>query len=79
MAAALMNFNVHGAQAVINYVFNDPFILWEALNAAGSNVSSAGNRTFFDGNKRLALLGDTVLKTALVDDWYPSGQPRGIT
>lgn len=64
-------------EAIIGYTFSDPLILWEALQAAGSPNRSAGTRRFPDGNKRLAVLGDTVLKLVLVGEWYDSGDARG--
>ncbi len=72
-----MDSKVQAAMTIIGYTFNDPLIVWEALNAAGSNVMRAGGRVFLDGNKRLALLGDSILKSALLDDWYIIGQTRG--
>ncbi len=71
-----MDTKVRIAMTTIGYTFSDPLILWEALNAAGSNVVSAGGRRVFDGNKRLALLCDAVLKTALLDVWYPTSENR---
>ena len=65
-------------EAIIGYTFSDPLILWEALQAAGSPNRSAGTRRFPDGNKRLAVLGDTVLKLVLVGEWYDSGDARGM-
>lgn len=71
--------NITGAvENIIGYNFNDPLILWEALQAAGSMVRSAGSRRFPDGNKRLAVLGDTILKLVLVQEWYDSAHVRGI-
>ena len=67
----------HDVERVIGHAFNDPLILWEALQAAGSSVRSAGPRRFPDGNKRLAILGDAVLKLVLVTRWYDSGDMRG--
>ena len=66
-----------GVERVIGHSFNDPLILWEALQAAGSSVRSAGSRRFPDGNKRLAILGDTILKLVLVSRWYDSADIRG--
>ena len=63
--------------AIIGHHFNDPTILTEALQAAGSSVRYAGTRPIPDGNKRLALIGDAVLKVALLDHWYQGGAPRG--
>ncbi|KAI4279892.1 MAG: hypothetical protein L6R35_006007 [Caloplaca aegaea] len=60
---------VTGIQEIIGYTFNDPALVWEAVSAAGS-FTSGGNRHFADGNKRLAVLGDTVLQLALAEHWY---------
>ena len=68
----------HDVEMTIGHTFNDPLILWEALQAAGSIVRSAGPRRFPDGNKRLAMIGDTVLKLVLVTKWYDSGDIRGL-
>ena len=68
----------HGVESIISYNFSDSLILWEALQAAGSTVRSAGTRRFPDGNKRLAVLGDTILKLVLVSEWYNSADARGI-
>lgn len=67
-----------GAEIIIGYSFTDPLILWEALQAAGSGVTSAGTRRFPDGNKRLAVLGDTILELVLVEEWYDSADVRGM-
>ena len=65
-------------ESIIGYNFTDPLTLWEALQAAGSGNTSAGTRRFSDGNKRLAVLGDTILQLVLVKDWYDSTDARGI-
>ena len=62
--------------AVTEYRFQDRSLLGEAFEAAGSGIRYMGNRTITDGNKRLAIVGDTVLKLVLVMEWFPSGQPR---
>ena len=64
-------------QGIIVYQFNDLSLLTEALQAPGSLVMYAGARVLPDGHKRLALLGDTVLKLALLDHWYAGGGSRG--
>ncbi|KAL8959152.1 MAG: hypothetical protein Q9193_003933 [Seirophora villosa] len=66
---------VAGIQDITGYTFSDPALVWEAVCAAGS-FTSGGNRTFPDGNKRLAVLGDTVLQLALAEDWYGGRDPR---
>lgn len=76
MATAQM-LNVTGeVENIIGYSFSDPLILWEALQAAGAS-RAAGSRHFPDGNKRLAVLGDAILKLVLVSDWYVSADARG--
>lgn len=76
-------------QKILGYKFNKPKILWEALQAPGAifrsgEISGAGGirhsvgyQRLPDGNKRLAIVGDTVLKLALVEDWYKGEENRG--
>ena len=64
-------------QRKLGYVFVDPSILSEALQAAGNGVSQVGGRKIMEGNKRLAMLGDSVLQLALLNDWYMGGGSRG--
>ena len=78
MASNQMSNMTRGVESIIGYSFTDPLILWEALQAAGSGVRSAGTRRFADGNKRLAVLGDTILKLVLVEEWYDSLDVRGM-
>ncbi|CAI7593106.1 unnamed protein product [Penicillium viridicatum] len=46
----------------LGYHFNSTPLLEEALHPAGTRP--------LQGNKRLALLGDSVLSTSLLDEWY---------
>ena len=55
-------------QSMIGHNFGGPLILWEALQAAGSGVSSAETISFPDGNKRLAVRGDTIVKLELMEE-----------
>lgn len=76
-------------QKTIGYKFNDTRYLWEAVQAPGAilrsgEISGAGTVRhstgfvrFPDGNRRLAIVGDTVLKLALVEDWYKGDEVRG--
>ncbi|KAL8664026.1 MAG: hypothetical protein Q9168_007990 [Polycauliona sp. 1 TL-2023] len=66
---------VQGVEAIVGYTFNDMDLVREAVSAAGA-VIAAGTRRFPDGNKRLAILGDTVLQLALAEEWYDGDQPR---
>lgn len=73
-----MDTTLQAVQDIIGYQFRDRLILWEAMQAAGSNERSAGDRKFVDGNKRLAVIGDTVLQLVLAETWYRGGTARGI-
>ena len=64
-------------QAIIAYTFHDGDILWEALHVPGAMLSATGNRNLSDGNKRLALLGDAIMKAALLINWYTTIDTRG--
>lgn len=68
--------SIHGVEDIIGYHFTNPSMIWEALQAAGSPVYVIGNRRLVDGNKRLALLGDTVLQLALAETWLDANEPR---
>ena len=77
-------------QRKIGYNFKNAQYLWEAVQAPGSIVRSGevegagterhsrGFQRFPDGNRRLAVLGDTVLKLALVEDWFKGEGSRGM-
>lgn len=73
-----MDMILQAVQDIIGYQFREQLILWEAMQAAGSNVRFAGGREFVDGNKRLAVIGDTVLQLVLAEQWYSGGTSRGI-
>jgi len=66
------------AQAIIQYQFNDSNLLVEALQSAGSGVTTIGGRPLDEGHKRLALFGDSVLKTVVLQQWYQTRAPRGV-
>ncbi|KAL8759617.1 MAG: hypothetical protein Q9199_000661 [Rusavskia elegans] len=70
-----MSPTAQGVENIIGYTFSDPYLVQEAISAAGSIVS-AGPRIFANGNKPLAILGDTVLQLALAEDWYNRAEPR---
>ncbi|KAI1821744.1 ribonuclease III domain-containing protein [Xylaria intraflava] len=56
------------AQKIIKYKFQDEDLLWEALQAPGSNVTELRGQRLDQGNKALANLGDSVI--ALVIKHY---------
>ena len=69
---------VQGVEAIIDYHFAEPLILWEALQATGNGINSAGSRRFADGNMCLAVVGDAILKLALLEEWYAGTESRGL-
>lgn len=67
---------------LLQYRFRTAYIAEEALTATGVTKSSdssgtEGLRPY--GNKRLALLGDALIRLAVVDKWYPSGSSPGTS
>ncbi|KAI4237253.1 MAG: hypothetical protein LQ349_002008 [Xanthoria aureola] len=66
----------HACEAAIGYKFQDPWLLWEALQAAGPPVSHLGIPRYEAGNLRLAIVGDRILDLLLALHWYPTGQKR---
>ncbi|KFY10672.1 hypothetical protein V491_07530 [Pseudogymnoascus sp. VKM F-3775] len=54
-------------------MFNDDELLWEAVQASGSNVA----HIYPEGNKRLAMIGDVVLKLVVLEDLRPQNMNRG--
>ncbi|KAL8708285.1 MAG: hypothetical protein Q9220_006812 [cf. Caloplaca sp. 1 TL-2023] len=59
---------------IIGYCFFDSKLLLDALTAAGSTGRGATRST--NGNKRLAVVGDTVLQLVLANKWYDSDLNR---
>lgn len=68
---------VYDLQDAIHYQFDNPRLLLEALRTAGAGYHIANTQNATDGNKRLAQLGDAVLRMLLLDDWYLAGAKRG--
>ena len=68
---------IDGVQNIIAYTFRDASILWEALQAPGAVPYGTQGRNFSNGNKRLALLGDAILKTVLLERWYATSDTIG--
>jgi hypothetical protein len=67
--------NRHDLERKLSHIVIDPNLLWEALQAAGNGVIQIGDRKIEDGNK-LAMLGDTILQLAVLNDWFGSGESR---
>ncbi|EMD67299.1 hypothetical protein GGP41_007213 [Bipolaris sorokiniana] len=59
-------------EIILQYSFSNHQLLDEALLAAGAPASSKDIEGEVHGNKRLALLGDSVLKEVILEPWYSS-------
>jgi hypothetical protein len=58
------------AERVIGYSFTQQDLLTEALDTTGQRKA--------ESNQRLALLGDALLKMIILDEWYTTGNPKGM-
>ncbi|KFZ02254.1 hypothetical protein V500_00335 [Pseudogymnoascus sp. VKM F-4518 (FW-2643)] len=67
------NAMVSAAEDVIDYSFIDKELPWEAIQAAGSNMAFR----YPEGNKRLAMIGDAVVKLVVLEDLRVADSPRG--
>ena len=78
-------------QAITGYKFKNAQLGWESVQAPGAitrtgetlhartvkNPAKVGFETLPDGNRRLAVVGDTALRLALCEDWYLGEEGRG--
>lgn len=64
---------IAAGELLTGYIFIDSEKLWEAVQASGSNMAYV----YPEGNKRLAMIGDAVLKLALLDILRSQNLPRG--
>lgn len=62
----------------IGYQFKDLDILKEGFVAAGASSAVKDTHVSLEGNKRLAFVGDAVLRLIVADEWFPSGTSTGI-
>ncbi|KFY31786.1 hypothetical protein V493_00794 [Pseudogymnoascus sp. VKM F-4281 (FW-2241)] len=60
-------------ERIIKYHFTRPQIFEEAFEAAGVSEVNKGVTGQRHGNKRLALVGDALIRLAILDRWFPSG------
>lgn len=74
-----INDNVSRAYEIIRRRFQQPDILWEGLQTAGSGISRIGNRNITRGNENLALYGDAVMAQVLCKQWYEQGESLGMS
>lgn len=64
-------------QEQIGYHFTDIRFLFEALRAPGCGSTFGHDPQGNDGYRRLAQLGDSVLRMVVVDEGYAQGKDRG--
>ena len=62
---------IQGIEDIIEHTFQDRELLWEALQAPGSN------ELYPTGNRTMAVVGDTVLKLVLLEDLKATGATPG--
>jgi ribonuclease-3 len=60
-------------EATIGYQFTNRSLLEEALVTAGNEHPCNKTEVGKPANKRLALVGDAVLRLAIVDRWWEQG------
>ncbi|KAI1433634.1 ribonuclease III domain-containing protein [Xylaria sp. CBS 124048] len=65
------------AETVIKYEFENKELLWEALQAAGSDMHELSGHS--QGNKRLASLGDSLIALVVKRDGYLKKYTTGQT
>lgn len=58
------------AQQILNHEFQNEDLIWEALQAPGSDVPTLNGRALTQGNKRLASLGDAVATMIIKHECY---------
>lgn len=56
-------------ESVTGHSMTDELLLAQALDTTGLRTPQA--------NRRLALLGDMLLRAVIVDDWFPTGAATG--
>jgi len=64
--------NQADVEKMIHYTFENAEYFEEAMAAAGTNSPNdvPGKQ---NGNKRLALVGDALIRLIILDDWYADG------
>jgi ribonuclease-3 len=75
--ASIVKMTEHPVECILQYRFANRNLLNEALLAAGASASSKDIHGNEQGNKRLALLGDSVLQEIMLEPWYNSGESTG--
>ena len=77
MALSEKKVRIHAVYTLIRYRFHDPAILWEALQGPNVTIDVSGTPVPRDGNKRLAIVGDSAIRVVLAGTWYPGRTSKG--
>ncbi|KFY83837.1 hypothetical protein V500_09875 [Pseudogymnoascus sp. VKM F-4518 (FW-2643)] len=73
MVLTKRDISIATGESLTGYTFNDAELLWEAEQASGSSAAFL----YPEGNKRLAMIGDVVLKLVVLLDLRPRNMPKG--
>jgi hypothetical protein len=79
MSIAQYKLKLERAEDIIAYhpKKSEEFYSWEALQVAGSGQIRINGRSAYDGNKRLAIVGDAAMALALTRPWYEKNDTLG--
>ncbi|KAG9522142.1 hypothetical protein KCU93_g7155, partial [Aureobasidium melanogenum] len=79
MSSIQYQFKLERAEALIGYRLQKPEdgYLFEALQVAGSGQCRIAGRLAYEGNKRLAIVGDTAMTLAIAGPWYEKDDTLG--
>lgn len=64
-------------EALVTRSWSDRELLLEAVAIPGCGIFQAGTRQIREGNKRLAMIGDSVLDLVIKTEDYTAGKLRG--
>ncbi|KAI1757214.1 ribonuclease III domain-containing protein [Xylaria castorea] len=70
---------IYMAQQILNYKFQNENLLWEALQAPGSNIAELDGRKLTQGNKSLASIGDAIITLVIRCDCHRMDRNIGET
>lgn len=76
MASLTSEYGVRKAADILDYHFRDLGIAAEALLAPHRETDQNGTEIAREGNRRLSLVGRSVIETVLLTRWYCSGTER---
>ena len=76
MASLTSEYSVRKAADILDYHFHNVDYGSEALVAPHRETDQNGSEIASEGNRRLALLGRSVIETVLLTRWYHSGAER---